>query len=173
MAGEIGHMTVDPDGRAPCIYGHQGCLESLASANAIVAKARKKMNRGASSLIREMVGEVENMTIDTVLQAADKGDKLAQQLLGEAAKYISIAIVNCIRMFNPGTIIIGGSMVTPSNFLFSTIRQLVNEQPYVVPNKKIKIVPAKLGKDSCAIGAVSLVLKQLFESSLIEKFVGK
>ena len=43
MAGEIGHMTLIPEGR-PCSCGNVGCLEMYASARGIVQSYREALD---------------------------------------------------------------------------------------------------------------------------------
>ena len=44
MAGEFGHVTVEPDG-VPCGCGNHGCAERYASATAVVRMAREAIDR--------------------------------------------------------------------------------------------------------------------------------
>ena len=48
--GEIGHMTVDPDG-FECTCGKKGCLETVASATGVVKLARKHAEEYAGEFI--------------------------------------------------------------------------------------------------------------------------
>ena len=45
MAGEFGHMTVEPEG-PPCGCGNRGCLEQYASATAVVRMAKEAIASG-------------------------------------------------------------------------------------------------------------------------------
>ncbi|MGZ4733899.1 MAG: ROK family protein, partial [Terriglobales bacterium] len=45
MAGEFGHMTVEPEG-PPCGCGNRGCLEQYASATAVVRMAKEAITSG-------------------------------------------------------------------------------------------------------------------------------
>src|SRR5215472_10435634 len=52
MAGELGHMTVIPDG-APCACGSRGCLEQYASATAIRRMAMEAVGKGTAPGLAE------------------------------------------------------------------------------------------------------------------------
>src|SRR5580704_10423674 len=66
MAGELGHMTVVPNGN-PCGCGNQGCLEKHASATAITGMARM-MHLGADP------------TSEDVYKMAMQGDEKAREI---------------------------------------------------------------------------------------------
>src|SRR5690606_29348009 len=76
-AGEIGHMTIDMDGRR-CGCGNYGCLEAYAAGPAIAMRAIEQVRSGAPSCLAELVGgDLERVTAQTVYQAAALGDELA------------------------------------------------------------------------------------------------
>ena len=54
VAGEIGHMTVDPYETLPCSCGKKGCLEQYASATGMVRVAKKFLaDRAGETLLRQ------------------------------------------------------------------------------------------------------------------------
>src|ERR1035437_9211673 len=84
MAGEIGHTTIDLNGRH-CKCGNYGCLEAYASAPAIATRAREVLVREeGESVIPTMVhGKFENITAQIVYDAAAAGDPIANEIVRE------------------------------------------------------------------------------------------
>ena len=81
VAGEIGHTTIDTDGRR-CKCGNYGCLEAYASGPNIALRAVEEMEAGAESRLRALVGgDLRQITAQTVYQAAADGDELALEVV--------------------------------------------------------------------------------------------
>src|SRR5579863_6122812 len=86
MAGELGHMTVVPNGN-PCGCGNQGCLEKHASATAIAGMARM-MHLGT------------NPTSEDVFQLASQGDQKAKTVFEVMGRALGVGIATLVNIFN-------------------------------------------------------------------------
>lgn len=162
-AGEIGHMTVEPNGPR-CKCGNRGCLEVLASGSAIAKRAITEILGGTDTLIKELTnGSIEQITAKIVAEAAKMGDKLSLEIWEEIGEYLGIAIANLINMYNPEIIIIGGGVAQAGGLLFVSIKRTVKKRVLPGPGKIVKIVPAKLGENVSTIGAASLALEKIFK----------
>ncbi|CAM5689312.1 ROK family transcriptional regulator OS=Streptomyces griseorubiginosus OX=67304 GN=AQJ54_34480 PE=3 SV=1 [Streptomyces griseorubiginosus] len=58
-AGDIGHIQVDPDGRA-CVCGNRGCLEAHFSGAALAGDAEQAAREGRSAQLRRAAGSTPN-----------------------------------------------------------------------------------------------------------------
>ncbi len=105
LAGEIGHVTVIPDG-PPCGCGGYGHLEALASGTAITRWVKEQLQNGIQSSLEN----VKPLNAKAVSEAAQKGDWLGIAALSRAANYVGIALANLLHIFNPTAIIIGGGV---------------------------------------------------------------
>lgn len=133
-AGEVGHHTVIPDGRA-CACGNRGCLETVAGARAIARAAGQP-------------------SFGDVVAAARSGDDLALDALRRAAAYLGIAIANLTIFIAPERIVVGGGVAEAGELLFEPLRAEVERRAgQVAPLASIEIVPATLGPDAGAVGA--------------------
>uniref|UniRef100_UPI001BD289D2 ROK family transcriptional regulator n=1 Tax=Tepidanaerobacter syntrophicus TaxID=224999 RepID=UPI001BD289D2 len=95
-AGEIGHTTIDVGGPL-CSCGNYGCLEAVASENALVKSMIKSIKEGRSSMVQEMAGgNLEDITPEMIYEAAEKNDNLAGRFLRQTARYLGIGIANAI-----------------------------------------------------------------------------
>jgi len=156
MAGEIGHVVVDPDGPV-CPCGKNGCLERLAAGPFIGQRAREWLatqpNRG--NALRSLVGnDLQAVTAELVSQAAAQGDDLAWEALEVAARALGIGIGNAANLVNPQRFILGGGVTKAGERFWEMIRRVAHET--AMPGIHFDIVPAALGDDAPLWGAVAL-----------------
>lgn len=117
VAGEIGHMSVIPDGHQ-CGCGHIGCLETVCSGPAIASAAAHYIVQGRKTQIRDMIGEdLNRLSPLTVCSAADNGDAVALRILDNAVHYLCAAIRNLIVLLNPQAVILGGGVAESAVFI--------------------------------------------------------
>jgi len=158
LGGEVGHITVDPNG-PQCGCGQFGHLESLASGTAIANIARQRLAAGAkSSLLDSVHGDLKKISAKTVGEAALAGDAFSIELVQEAGRYIGIGIASLMHLFNPERFVLGGGVTRIGDLLFDAIRQSAKDHvmhPRYAENTPI--VPAELGKDVGLMGAAILV----------------
>ena len=137
-AGEFGHMVVQPGG-PPCGCGRQGCIETLASASAVVRRYRAMTRAPADITTRDVAAQVI------------AGDAAAQRVWGEAIEALGIGIGNYVVLLDPERVVIGGGMADAGQMLFEPlIARLAKEVPFQpVP----PVLPASLGNDAGYLGA--------------------
>ena len=91
-AGEIGHMTVDPEGRK-CHCGNRGCLETLASASWTVTWVKEQLAQGASSWLRELYeADPDAIEGQTLVVAAQQADPLARRAFDRVGRSLGLVI---------------------------------------------------------------------------------
>lgn len=150
-AGEIGHLTILPDGPR-CNCGNRGCLEALASGPAIARRARAALARGEPSSLDAGAG----LTAEQVIAAARAGDALARVLWDETVEYLAVGLANVICVLAPPRIILGGGVSEAGDFLLVPLRAALARRVFQVPVEQVEIVPAALGPHAGVLGAVAL-----------------
>ena len=105
MAGEIGHIIVDPNG-ATCTCGQRGCLETVASGPAIARRAAEAMAAGGASVLRS----VEPLTAKAVYEAAGAGDALSCGVVEEAGRALARAIAGLVLTCDLELVLLGGGV---------------------------------------------------------------
>lgn len=163
-AGELGHMTMDPDG-PQCACGNRGCLEVFAGDGAIVRLARAAATEFPGSLLLGMTsGDAELITRDVVVEAARQGDRAARRALAEAGRMLGVGLANAVNLLNPERIVLGGEGVTGAgDLLLEPVRQGLRERAFSVLADDIQVVPAALGADAWLMGAATVVLEEVFK----------
>jgi glucokinase-like ROK family protein len=161
-AGEIGHITVIPDGRR-CRCGNSGCLETVSSLPAIGIRAIERLKQGRASLLSDLAkGDIESISGEMVLEAATKRDPLSIEIVQEAARYLGIAVANIIDVLNPAMVILGGAVLDVGELFLKPIREEIQARAFSIPLAAVDVVPSSLGFRAAAIGAAALVTDRFF-----------
>lgn len=152
-AGEVGHQIIDFNGPV-CGCGGRGCLEAHASGPAIATLGIKAVRQGRTTAIRDLVaGDLNRITPEIIVQAAEAGDPVAREILGEAGFYLGIGIATLVTLFSPDVVVIGGGVAQAGDWLFEPIREIVRQRCHVTPIERVHIVPAALGGEAGVVGA--------------------
>ena len=160
-AGEI-QLLIDERGKAArsievAPYGIRGVDLGIAD------KAKDLVGKGEKTNILELAGgKKENITKDSIFEAAKKGDKLAKELLVDAAYWLGIKVAYLVNIFNPQMVVIGGGMEDAGNAFLEAITNCVKMYAYEETFNAVKIMPSFLKKDAVALGAASLGVRELF-----------
>ena len=161
LAGEIGHVTVDPCGPV-CACGRQGCVEAMACGPAIAAAAQKRL-RGepdAGVVLRKLAGgDIGRVTGELVSRAAQAGDALAAEVLSAAANALGFGIGTAISLVNPARVVIGGGVSKSGTTYWTALRSAA--RAHTPTQMCVDIAPASLGDDAPLWGAVALARNQL------------
>lgn len=162
-AGEVGHTTIDVAGPI-CSCGNYGCLEALASENALVDIVVKAIKEGQNSLIYDMAkGNLENLTPEVIYDAADAGDELAIRMLEQVARYLGIGIANFVNIFNPEILIIGGGIVRGRQYIENIVRQTVEDRSFESSSNVLEISFLTTTTENTLKGAADIVFAEITE----------
>ncbi|MBP1774207.1 MAG: hypothetical protein H6Q86_213 [candidate division NC10 bacterium] len=161
FAGEVGHMTIEPDG-PPCNCGNRGCWETLAGPTTIIRKVREAIAAGRAPR-QTLVGDgaLEALRMDQVLQAAASGDPVVLEILGEVGCYLGIGIANLINVFNPSLVVMGGVLSLVAPYVLPRARQEVEARAVAAPRREVRILVSRFKFDACVMGGVSLILRKI------------
>ena len=149
FAGELGHMTILPDG-PQCSCGNRGCVEALAAGPALVRRMREV---DAYAL--------ETLTAREVIAMARAGDENARGVLQEAGKFLGIALANAVNLLNPEMIALGGGVALGADeLLLQPARAEIQTRAFAHSAECVSLVRAKLGDDAGLRGAARLAWEQ-------------
>jgi glucokinase-like ROK family protein len=161
FAGEAGHMTIDINGEL-CGCGKRGCWETFVGPRAVEQRVRLSLSLGAKSTLHEMaMGDLQNIVFDDVVQAAQAGDQIAMDALGEVSFYLGIGIANLVNLFNVEVIVLGGALNMASSLLLKDVERVVFANTLAPGREHLKIIPSEHGTDACIMGAIALVLDDI------------
>jgi len=157
LAGEVGHMTLLPEGPR-CNCGNYGCWEALASGTAIARDGAEAVRvHPASRLAKLCEKDPERVDARMVATAAGLGDRAAKEIIERAAFYCGVGVANLLHLYSPEIVLIGGGVSKMGDILFTTVRQVVLER-VMRPYRSVPIEPAALDVDVGLLGTVALFL---------------
>ncbi len=158
-AGELGHMTLDPEGPL-CGCGKRGCLEAFSSKQGMSAYIRKQVSRGRGSLLAKAVqeGVFKSKKLKKALLA---GDAVAMEAVDRACHYLAVATGSLINIFSPDLVLYGGGVVEAvgDTFLEKILRE-VDDYCMAEIRSTVELKNASLGDDSVLYGALALMEEQ-------------
>ena len=154
---EIGHLLVQPNGRL-CGCGRRGCLETVASRLAISAECATAAFRGEAPVLLKLAGtDLANIRSGTLAEAIQKGDKVVEKIVRNAAKQIGVAIGSVVNLLAPDVVVLGGGLVEAMKGLFlEEARAAFAKRAMNSFLKSTEIVAAKLDDNATALGAAAL-----------------
>lgn len=164
-AGEFGHTTVEPNG-AQCKCGNKGCLGVMAAEPALLSRAMHLLAMGANTAMRSLLdGNISQVSLDIIVQAAEKGDPVALSVVNDCMDYLAIGIANLINMFDPAAIILGGNTIeTLGSLAVDRIAQTVRTR--VLPShdrRPLTIIPGQLKNRVKLVGAGTLIFSEFLQ----------
>jgi glucokinase len=157
ISAEIGHMSINADGeKCPC--GNSGCLESYASARAILSEAVSSLEKGRESLLKEYyTGNIYKLTAEDIYKAALDGDSFARELLKNAGRYLGVGIANMINIMSPEAIVLSGGLVGAWDIYMQEAIKEASRRAFRELYNKVRIVPSVLMDDAGIIGSAGLI----------------
>jgi len=157
MAGEVGHMTVRPNG-IQCNCGNRGCVERYSSATAIVERTLSAIRRGAKTSLGHRYTKTPGLlTARDVYDAAMAGDALSTRIYRDAGRCLGIMAADLINLLNPDRIVVGGGMAAAWELISVPMRAEVKKRAFDIPAARCGIMPGLLGDDAGVQGAAGLV----------------
>jgi N-acetylglucosamine repressor len=153
-AGEIGHVVVQEDG-SPCRCGNYGCLETVASVQAILKKAKQLAPN--HPLLPHNPDEI---SLATVQQAFSAGDPQIQQIVFESGRYLGIAISALVGMLNIQNILLTGDMTCFGEPWLKSVHEAMFQHTLAGLANESGVHVGQLGKDSILLGASAVLINQ-------------
>ncbi|ALB29156.1 MULTISPECIES: ROK family glucokinase [Companilactobacillus] len=156
-AGEIGHVTVDPNGFM-CTCGKRGCLETIASATGIVRVARDRAGEYAGkSELKAMLDDGQDISAKDVFDLAKKDDDLAMIVADYVCDSLGFVLGNIANTLNPKYIVIGGGVSAAGEFLRAKVDKAMRANEFATIKDATELRLASLGNGAGVIGAASLI----------------
>ena len=158
VAGEIGHTTIDTEGRR-CKCGNYGCLEAYASGPNIAIRAVEALETGAESRLSAMVGgALDRITAQTVYEAAQAGDEIALEVVNDTARFLGTGVANLLNVFNPEVVVVCGGVTQAGDHLFVPLRREIARRAFKPAVAACRIVPGELSGTAGVYGAAKVFL---------------
>ena len=154
--GELGHITLDPDGPL-CACGKRGCLEALAADAAV---------------LRAFQGADGEGDLADVIRAAEAGDPRAQDALARSGHYLGLGLAAIVNMLCPSLIIVSGEGVSAGTYRLEPMLATMRAHTIHGLLQNVEIMVRPTDDQTWARGAAGLVVGKIFESPLAQSAAG-
>lgn len=139
-ACDIGHLRVPGVDDAICSCGNVGCVEAVASAEAITGRLRRAQDN-------------PNLTRGDLVRLARAGDGLAVRLVRDAAAVLGETVAALVHMYNPARVVLGGPLTAASDDLLAGVRSVVYQRALPLATRNLTLAHSELGDVAGLIGA--------------------
>jgi predicted NBD/HSP70 family sugar kinase len=144
-AGEIGHTSIDIDGRA-CECGRKGCGEAYLSGPSLGRR------------YAELSGE--SLAPEKIFEQFEKGDPHARRVFEESFRVMGELFANCVNALDLEAIVLGGG-VSNIPLWYEHVPPIMNKSLFGIPGRNIPILKAVLGDSAGVLGAAYLALREM------------
>ena len=157
---ELGHVVLVLNGRQ-CGCGRKGCLETYASASALLRETKEMMEEHKDSMMWEYANnDINNVSGLTSFECAKKGDKWANQVIDNYVMYLGEGLLDFCNIFRPEVFVIGGGISNQGKYLTDKLQKYLEDHNYGYESApRSEVVVAKLKNDAGIIGAASLFIE--------------
>jgi glucokinase len=141
MAGELGHITVVPNGN-PCGCGNRGCVEKHASAQAISVMAR--------------LSGLGDITAEECFHLAESGNEKAQAVFVAMGQALGIALAMLVNAFNFPLYLLSGGVLAAWDQFAPPMMEELRRRSFTFRASTTRIERAMLGNEAGLYGAAYL-----------------
>lgn len=163
FAGEFSHIPIE-NNTLFCNCGKIGCLETIASGEALVRMAKEGIEKGMRTVLTSKIDEGQKLSPELIVEAALKGDQLSFSVVNEVGVNLGKGIAYLVQILNPDKIVLSGKIAQVGGLLINSISQTLYQ--YCLPKLKDDVVieTSNLGSEAGVIGAATLVMEKVLEN---------
>lgn len=156
VGSEIGHMVVGENDYV-CNCGRTGCLETFASATAIIKYTQKLLRSGRTSSYLDSIGiGIDQVEAKHVIDGAKLKDELCLESFNRFIHYLVVGLINTVVVLDPEIIALGGGVARAGEFLVEAIEKELEKHRVFKAAPSFKLALAEMGNDAGIIGAAML-----------------
>lgn len=153
LAGELGHMTVDPTGLA-CRCGNHGCWETQATLTALYRRVREAIDAGRKTSLSRFK---DQLTLPVLREAAHSGDAVALEAFQETGRWLGIGMANLVNALSPEHLVFGGQLSVAVDLLRPTMAAELEKRALRWIVEQVKFTTATYTADAALMGGVAMI----------------
>lgn len=153
-AGDIGHMAVPGADHVACRCGNTGCLEAVASGQAVATALAAQGLEAADSA-------------DVVELVRSRG-AAASQAVRQAGRDIGGVLASCVSLLNPSVIVIGGIVADAGEHLIAGIREAVYRRSLPLATQHLRIATSRARSGAGVLGASAMAIDHVLSPAAID-----
>ncbi|VEG29271.1 ROK family protein [Actinomyces howellii] len=165
-SGEIAHIQLAGTGGERCRCGRQGCLETVISGAAIEREARAAHALRGSPYLREVMSERDTIVDSDVFRGVAEGDRVCVRIVSEAADRLSGILAVLITTYNPGEVVLGGTVALCGPQFAHTVGQSIRRRVLPVTAERLRV---RIGDpDDALVGANRLAAERVLSPHVLQ-----
>jgi predicted NBD/HSP70 family sugar kinase len=155
-ACDIGHLAAVGGDQVICSCGKTGCIEALASAEAITRQ------------LREATGNPD-LTQRELFQAVRSGDPTAIRLIRDAANILGNVVASLVHVCNPARIVLAGPLTDVTDDLLAGVRSVVYQRALPLATRNLTLAHSAIGDMAGVVGAVVLGVETILSPAYLAR----
>ena len=155
LSGELGHVTVEPDGPV-CSCGARGCLEQLAGQEALLRDAGAAMPAGTA------LGVPDGPIADLVARA-ESGDERTLAALRRGGAALGTALSTLVNVLDIPTIVLGGLYAAVAPWISADVESELSARSVGYQKTGVRLLVSQLGAEAAVRGAAGLVIRRIID----------
>jgi predicted NBD/HSP70 family sugar kinase len=164
FAGEVGHVTVQPDGPR-CRCGARGCLEQVAGQEAILRAA------GLTGAAGTTIGQPRGSVAELVARAR-AGEPRTLRAIEAAGRALGLGVAATVNVVDPGTVVLGGLYAWLEPWLRAPLLEELRERVISQSWTPVRVLASRLGPDAAVRGAAGAVVRQVLSNPTAVRAAG-
>jgi predicted NBD/HSP70 family sugar kinase len=156
FAGEVGHVTVQPDGPR-CRCGARGCLEQVAGQEALLRAA------GLTGAAGTSIGKPRGSVAELVARARG-GEPGTLAVIESAGRALGIGVAAMVNVVDPSTVLLGGLYASLEPWLRKPLQEELRERVISQSWAPVRVLAGTLGPDAAVRGAAGAVIREVLSN---------
>jgi predicted NBD/HSP70 family sugar kinase len=165
-AGEPAIYNAKEDGLFNCDFASPCFIKRWEADLGILSEIRHKLSKTADikkNRILELAGDdINKINLRHVFQAVKENNSLAIEVVKQAGKRLGVKIAFLVNLLNPQVVVLGGGIEEAGSIFLDAVKEAVSNWSFEEMVSQVKVIPSRLGENSIALGAASLVVRQFF-----------
>lgn len=153
-AGTMGHIPVPQGPDVQCWCGHTGCLDAVASGQALISELAGKGH------------EVHH--INDIGRMVQEGNSDAMRAVRRAGKSIGTVLAMCVDLLNPAVVVIGGGLSQTQENLTAGIREALYGNASPLSTRRLRVESTRTKRQGAILGASSMAINRWFDTLLAQ-----
>jgi predicted NBD/HSP70 family sugar kinase len=150
FSGELGHVTVDPDGEL-CACGNRGCVETRVALGALLRAAGIDPGAGVGELAAR----------------AEAGDERTLAALADAGRWLGIGVASAANLLNPRGVVVGGYFAPLARWLSPGVQEELEAHVLSSEHDGPRVLTSALGGEAAVRGAAALALRRVYDDPAV------
>lgn len=171
LAGLIGHAPTSEGGDVVCHCGAKGCLDAIASGDAVAREAFAAAHDGRSRYLAEILERSSAITANDVSHGAQLGDAFCAELLARSGRLIGESVAPLVNLMNPGAVVLAGALAHSGEIVLAAVREAIYRRSHPLVTRDLRIVRSELAGSAELVGAAGLAVEEIFAGSRLRDWI--